>query len=67
MNEPVPLLHGCPSIRQLDGECKLSKRLDTIADFKNFNVDSNDICCNGDADASIPVRLSGLNEPSKVM
>lgn len=67
VNAPVPLLHGWPTIKQLDGEFKLSKRLVTMADFRNFNVDSNDICCSGDADDSMPTRLNGLNVPSKVM
>lgn len=64
---PVPLLHGWPIIKQLDGEVRLSNWLLTIADFKNFSVDSNDICCNGDADDSMPDRLSGLNDPSNVI
>lgn len=67
VKEPVPLLQGCPSIRQLEGELKLSSRLETMADFKNFSVDSKDICCSGDADDSMPTRLSGLKVPSKVM
>lgn len=67
VKEPVPLLHGCPTIRQLDGEFKLSKRLVTMADFKNFSVDSKDICCSGEAEDSMPTRLSGLKVPSNVM
>lgn len=67
VNEPVPLLHGWPTIKQLDGEFKVSKRLVTMAVLRNFSVDSKDICCSGDADDSIPTRLSGLNVPSNVM
>lgn len=67
VKEPVPLLHGWPTISRLDGELRLSNWLLTIADFKNLSVDSNDICCSGDADDSIPDRLSGLNVPSNVM
>lgn len=64
---PVPLLHGCPTISRLLGELKESNWLLTIADFKNLSVDSKDICCRGEAEDSMPDRLSGLNVPSNVM
>lgn len=67
VNAPVPLRHGWPTINRLDGEFKFSRRPVTMADFKNFSVDSNDICCSGDAEASMPTRLNGLNVPSNVM